>query len=30
MIALAGTGAPPIPYKRLTVDKLASAVKEAL
>jgi hypothetical protein len=30
MIALAGTGAPPIPYKRLTVDKLAPAIKEAL
>src|SRR5271154_3583674 len=30
MIARACAGPPPIPYKRLTVDKLVSAIKEAL
>jgi hypothetical protein len=30
MIARADAGPPPIPYKRLTVGKLVSAIKEAL
>jgi hypothetical protein len=30
MIARADAGPPPIPCKRLTVDKLVSAIKEAL
>lgn len=30
MIARAGAGPQPIPYKHLTADKLASAIKEAL
>jgi hypothetical protein len=30
MIARAGAGPQPIPYKQLTADKLASAIREAL